>query len=310
MADGVEREDVDASAVSGVRVLTTMVENGSMPARTGRSVCKSLRQNSTITGLQHRQDAENYDFWVSAPGNQLLAAATSGMVTATDLCGGAIDTLVDRDAYAVLAALDDRALLAPAGDTARLQELFDDAAALTCFRSARVLLARHSEIYPASTGSKALAWACDSGDVAMVALLLADARVDPNNVRFWPTSLLATACNNCHFEMVRLLLADPRVDPAEHSNLAIITACDRGDIDIVRQVLRDGRADPSADSNRAIQLASEQGHAIIVWLLLADARVDPTADNNAALRAAQSRHHDDVVQLLLADGRASLPQTP
>lgn len=260
----------------GLDALLRAIEQRWVPARTGRALCNHFRQNASFLQLQHQQDARTEHFWRQAPEQQLLDAVSSDAVSASDLCEGASMKLLERDFERVVAAMDERGLLAPAGDTAAQQALFDAAVVLAggaALRTVRGLLARYPAIDLAARDNAAVLACARNGNAAML----------------------------------RLLLADGRSDPGADSDCALRDACWENHVEVVRLLLADARVNPTALNNAAIRMVSRDGHIEIVRLLLADPRVDPTARGNQAIEAAQSNGHTEVVQLLLADGRAKLP---
>jgi hypothetical protein len=139
--------------------------------------------------------------------------------------------------------------------------------------------------------------AARNGHSFIVALLLADPRVDPTAMN---DEAFRFASNNRHSSVIELLLADPRVDPTAMNNEAIRYASEKGHSSVVALLLADPRVDPAADDNYAIRMASKKGHSSVVQLLLAHPRVDPTARNNEAIRFASNNGHSSVVALLLS----------
>jgi hypothetical protein len=85
------------------------------------------------------------------------------------------------------------------------------------------------------------------------------------------------AAQKGHSSVVALLLADPRVNPAADDNYAIRYASMNGHSDVVELLLADPRVDPAARNDEAYRFASKNGHSSVVALLLADLRVDPAA---------------------------------
>ncbi len=119
---------------------------------------------------------------------------------------------------------------------------------------------------------------CQKGNCQSLILLFGLYEMDPsanNNLAMF------TACYMGYHQIVALLLADPRVDPAANDdNIAIQIASMRGHDKVVILLLADPRVDPSALDNKAIRVACENGHREVVALLLADSRVDPSAYYN------------------------------
>jgi len=133
--------------------------------------------------------------------------------------------------------------------------------------------------------------ACREGQIDTVRELLS--RIDPSDDKI----AMSSASYNGHADVVALLLADSRVDPSHYGNGAIIYASENGHADVVALLLADPRVDPSGSDNDAIRRASENGHADVVALLLADSRVDPY--HNAAIIEASINDHTRIVEMLL-----------
>ena len=142
--------------------------------------------------------------------------------------------------------------------------------------------------------------ACNSGDIEVVKLLLADERVDPSSNK---NKSIEKASQNGHADVVRLLLADNRVNPADQDNEAIKNASENGHADVVRLLLADNRVNPADQDNEAIKRASEYGYADVVKLLLDDGRANPAASGNYPIRIAAQKGYVEVVRLLLQDKR-------
>lgn len=169
--------------------------------------------------------------------------------------------VLERDLERVVAAMAERGLLAPAGDSAALQTLFDRAVLIDgpvdyrtpAPRVAWYLLARYPAINPAANDNAAIVVSAVHGNVAVIRLLLSDARVDPGARSSYA---LALSCWHRHTEAARLLFADPRVDPGALENLAVRWASFRGLAEVIRLLLADSRVDPAARGNNAIGTAS------------------------------------------------------
>lgn len=166
---------ISARGLDGV---SRIFERGAtqLPARTSGAVCQSFPQN--ITDLQHRQEVKHERFWRRASEQQVLDAVISGVLDASMLYRFAAMTAVERGFDRVVAAMDERGLLAPAG-AAAAQGLFDRAVkgrGAAAARVVRCLLTRYPAINPAANNNAAVA-ACGSlGNAAMLEVLLADAR--------------------------------------------------------------------------------------------------------------------------------------
>lgn len=177
--------------------------------------------------------------------------------------------------------------------------------------------------------------ASERGYPDVVAVLLADERVDPNAAGGRATSRpFVLACEKGHLEVVRHFLSHPavipdinesealrlaskyghvtvveellldgRCDPNSCNSYSLIWACNNGHPEVVKVLLNDDRTDPSIEDNRAIIHASCNGHVEVVRNLLSDERVSPEAQNNSSLVFASFRGHTEVVRELLNSGR-------
>ena len=179
----------------------------------------------------------------------------------------------------------------------KVGDLFEYASGCSMEETVRRLL---SEMDPSTTKTNGIGRASEAGQVAVVELLLTDARINPAADGNYA---IQCASRNGHLAVVELLLADNRVDPAANDNYAIRYASGNGHLAVVELLLADSRVDPAAHDNDAIQCASSNGHPAVVELLLADSRVNPAANDNEAIRYASAKGRSAVVELLLADAR-------
>ncbi|KNC51587.1 uncharacterized protein AMSG_07494 [Thecamonas trahens ATCC 50062] len=164
------------------------------------------------------------------------------------------------------------------------------------------ILLADDRIDPTANGSSAVRGAAKAGNVEVLAMLLADGRLDPDNTED-DAPALTIACLFCsNLEVIYMLLADDRVNPERNDNSAIRAAAEKGRTDVVRLLLADARVDPSDEGNEAIGMACMRGFATTVDALLADPRVDPF-DGTFALQMAARSGHADVVRQLIADPR-------
>jgi hypothetical protein len=108
--------------------------------------------------------------------------------------------------------------------------------------------------------------------------------------------LNAAECGN--LAVVELLLQNARVDPSAYDNYAVRWAAHEGHLAVVRRLLQDARVDPSANDNHAIGWAAQNGHLAVVERLLQDPRVDPSVEDNGAVRWAAVRGQLAVVDRL------------
>jgi hypothetical protein len=145
---------------------------------------------------------------------------------------------------------------------------------------------------------RALAIAARRGFADIVALLLADPRVDPAG-----SEVLREAAKRGHVAVVALLLADARFDPSADDDMTLLHACSQGAGAVVKCLLADSRVNPAARDGRPLGIAISAGAGSVVAALLADARV--TAHLAASprirdelLRAAENINDEDVLPQL------------
>ncbi|KNC47162.1 ankyrin domain-containing protein [Thecamonas trahens ATCC 50062] len=169
------------------------------------------------------------------------------------------------------------------------------------FRLIRAIL-RHPLLDPRWLATNmVLTIAAKHGHADVVALLLADDRIDPARHH---SAALGSAAEHGHLPVVELLLADGRADPSARDNFAIRWACEAGASGVVEALLRDPRTDPNVDDLAPLSIAAERGHAPIVRMLLEHRPpVSVRADSDFALLSAAAAGHVDVIRLLLADAR-------
>ena len=161
---------------------------------------------------------------------------------------------------------------------------------------AHVALALRCGVDPSAEYQLAIRMASEHGHVAMVNLLLCDARVDPSANG---QHAIRCASKNGHVAVVERLLLDARVDPGADNQYAICYASENGHATVVGRLLRDARVDPSEDNQYAVRHASRCGHALVVQRLLLDERVArATVALGRCLSLARAGGHDDVVALL------------
>lgn len=134
---------------------------------------------------------------------------------------------------------------------------------------------------------RCLSNACHADNIEAVKLLLADPRIDMDDMA---DHCLDYAIENENREMVRLLLDDARADPRACLHDAVRT----GDIEIVRMLLLDGRAQTGSiedsESYSCLYTAIECGFIEIAHLLLGCKRV--SRDDIEAFELACSREQD------------------
>lgn len=148
--------------------------------------------------------------------------------------------------------------------------------------------------------AKAILTACTLGYDEIVAILLADARIDPTVDEESPFMI---ASKNGHTKVVALLLADSRIDPTINEQYAMDVVCELGHTDIVQLFLQDRRMDPTYDNFSALDRACTDGHIAIVRLLLEDTRMKRANIGREAFGfafgSAAHEGHLAIVQLFL-----------
>eukprot|EP01119_Soliformovum_irregulare_P023176 TRINITY_DN8069_c0_g1_i2.p1 TRINITY_DN8069_c0_g1~~TRINITY_DN8069_c0_g1_i2.p1 ORF type:complete len:188 (+),score=17.42 TRINITY_DN8069_c0_g1_i2:155-718(+) len=87
--------------------------------------------------------------------------------------------------------------------------------------------------------------------------------------------LFCWACETGNIERVKLLLKDPRVDPSDFHNYSLQYACKNGHLEIVKVLMKDPRVDPGAFHNYALRLAYIYKHSDIIKEMVEDERVNP-----------------------------------
>ena len=136
----------------------------------------------------------------------------------------------------------------------------------------------------------------EAGHMEVVKLILADPRVYLKD----DSELLAYACGTGCVPLVQLLLEDGRPDPAGKESAGLFCSLNPGPqyTEIVRLLLKDGRADPRARGSWVIGAAASSGCWDIVKLLIEDGRVDTRAYNNTALVLSRAHGKLEIEQLL------------
>ena len=147
---------------------------------------------------------------------------------------------------------------------------------------------------------------------AVVELLLATERVDPDSKDNGGQTPLSWAARNGHEAVVKLLLATERVDPDSKGNdgwTPLSYAAANGHEAVVKLLLATERVDPDSKgsgSRTPLLCAAGSGHEAVVKLLLATERVGPDSEDNdgqTPLSYAAGFGHEAVVKLLLATER-------
>ena len=150
------------------------------------------------------------------------------------------------------------------------------------------------------------------GHVALVELLLADSKVDPNIKDKSNSTPLHMAAMCGYIDVVKLLLADHRVDLNARGcwgGSPLSLAVRGSKFDVVKLLLANPKVDPnsrdhSENDATPLLLAAEFGEVAIVELLLANPNVDPNLKDkrgSTPLYAAAARGELEVVKLLLAN---------
>ncbi|KAI6831312.1 hypothetical protein KC340_g7747 [Hortaea werneckii] len=164
-------------------------------------------------------------------------------------------------------------------------------------------------------GHTPLWWAARRGHEAVVRLLLATSKVDPNAWNHEGETPLIGAAGAGHKAVVQLLLATSKVDADAHSGRVtpLSVAAEGGHEAVVRLLLATGKVDVNNQTCLAgtpLSVAAGGGHEAVVRLLLATSKVDPDAFDYAFRRtplwAAAEAGYDAVVRLLLATGKVDV----
>lgn len=161
--------------------------------------------------------------------------------------------------------------------------------------SVRILLS-DSDLEVEQGWHQTILTAGEAGHMEVVKLMLADPRVYLKD----DSELLAYACGTGCVPLVRLLLEDGRPDPAGKESASLFCSVNPGlqYTEIVRLLLKDGRADPRARDSWVIGAAASCCCWDIVELLIEDGRVDTRAYNNTALVLSRAHGKLEIEQLL------------
>ncbi|KAI9861740.1 MAG: hypothetical protein M1813_005089 [Trichoglossum hirsutum] len=161
-------------------------------------------------------------------------------------------------------------------------------------------------------GRTPLSRAAENGHEAVVKLLLATEKIDPDSKDNNGQTPLSQAARNGHEAVVKLLLATEKIDPDSKDNndgwTPLSQAARNGHEAVVKLLLATEKIDPDSKDNNdgwtPLSQAARNGHEAVVKLLLATEKIDPDSkDNNygqTPLSRAARNGHEAVVKLLLA----------
>ncbi|KAM0425053.1 hypothetical protein ACHAPT_009612 [Fusarium lateritium] len=177
----------------------------------------------------------------------------------------------------------------------------------------------HSVNVKDSDGRTPLSYAAQTGNEAVVEMLLAANGVYPDSSDSMGQTPLSYAAKKGHEAVVKLLLAANGICPDSKNfwgQTPLSFAAEGGYETIVQLLLQTGKVDPdskatgSDDVDRTpLSLAAEGGHETIVQLLLQTGKVDPDSQENAGrtpLWYATRKWHRAVADLLLRTGAKPL----
>lgn len=139
--------------------------------------------------------------------------------------------------------------------------------------------------------------AAAGGHVAVVDLLLADARVDPAARE---GEALLSACAKGHLEVARRLLAHPRVDPSLRDQEALFSALEARNEGIALRLLSHPRVDPTVRDGEAVALAARGRLWSVLRELLRYPRINAAVEHSVALVEAAAADQLDIVEELLS----------
>jgi ankyrin repeat protein len=156
--------------------------------------------------------------------------------------------------------------------------------------------------------------AANIGDEGTVASALRHPHTDPNMKDNWGMTALYRAVQYVRKPVVAVLLADVRVDVDVASSdglTALALSARNGQDALAALLLAGGRADPNKadrDGRTPLMHAAHRRSTSVVVALLADDRLDPNAldaSSQTALDFAARSCSKTVLKLLLADGRTT-----
>ena len=136
---------------------------------------------------------------------------------------------------------------------------------------------------PINRGATPLFIASQNGYKDVVSLLLADPRIDVNRAESSGVTPFFMACQSGHKEMVSQLLAHPGIEVNKADRpvyTAFFMACQNGNDDVVSLSGRqEGRCEQATKGGSYSFFGCSSGHKVVVSLLLADPRIDVTKGN-------------------------------
>jgi len=177
-------------------------------------------------------------------------------------------------------------------------------------------LLKHPKLDPNMDRSPVLFVACQEGYKEIVALLVADSRVEVNKPMKGGWAPVHIASYRGHTEIVALLLGNPRLDPnysVEGKFTALALASSQGRKDVVVLLLADPRVDVNLapkGTSTPLCSAAGAGHMSVVEILANDARVDLLKTDDAGLSPVESAFHNQKIavgRFLLKTRRSHTP---
>lgn len=143
----------------------------------------------------------------------------------------------------------------------------------------------------------------DEEAIAVMNLLLATDRVNPDTRDNYGRTPLMIAVEKGSTKIVEMLLATDRVDPDTKNNerrTPLIIAVEKGLIEIVKMLLATGRVDPAAEDkggNTPLSRAVEHGDTAVVTLLSMPGEVSPDEESRTLLSGAAEDEAEPVVTI-------------
>lgn len=144
--------------------------------------------------------------------------------------------------------------------------------------------------------------ACDSGNLNVLRVLLADSRSTDYLKTERPLER-AVCCplDNVRQSVVDLLLEDERIDPSADENKALQLACDFGDLRVIKQIVKHKRFRPGASREHHcfLERAFERGDYKTMEAMLAYEFTSRKCDNECILRMACATGNRSLVKELI-----------